>query len=140
MAIQRMDHFTILTKDSQVTAKFYNEMMGFTVGDRPNFGFPGIWLWNEGRPILHVIQKPEIPQGTGVLDHMAYWGTDLAGYIKKLRDRKMKYELRRLPQGGYGAGMWQLFFYDPSGARVEIDLDASEVVPEGAEAEGASRM
>lgn len=132
MTIQRMDHFTILTKDSQATAKFYNEMMGFTVGDRPNFGFPGIWLWNDGKPILHVIEKPEIPNGTGVLDHMAYWGTGLADYIAKLKARNMTYELRRLPEGGFGAGIWQLFFYDPSGARVEIDLPATEVAPPGA--------
>lgn len=132
MAIERMDHFTILTKDSEATAKFYNEMLGFEVGKRPNFPFPGIWLWNNDRPILHVIQKSEIPEGTGVLDHMAFWGTGLAGYIEKLKAKGMKYELRRLPEGGFGAGMWQLFFYDPNGARVEIDLDASEVAPEGA--------
>ncbi|MEZ5850217.1 MAG: VOC family protein [Hyphomicrobiaceae bacterium] len=132
MSIQRMDHFTIVTKDAKATAKFYNEMLGFTEGERPNFGFPGVWLWNEGKPILHVIQKAEIPEGPGVLDHMAFWGTGLAGYIDKLKAKGLKYDLRRLPEGGYGAGIWQLFFYDPNGARVEIDLGAEEVAPPGA--------
>ena len=129
MPIQRMDHFTIVTKDAKATAKFYNEMLGFTEGERPNFGFPGVWMWNEGKPILHVIQKAEIPEGPGVLDHMAFWVTDLGGYIGKLKAKGIKYDLRRLPEGGYGAGIWQLFFHDPNGARVEIDLAADEVAP-----------
>lgn len=129
MPVARMDHFTILTKDAQETAKFYNEMLGFTIGERPAFKFPGIWLWNEGKPCLHVIQKDEIPVGTGVLDHMAYWATDLKSYVAKCKARKMPYDLRRLPEGGFGAGMWQLFFHDPSGAKVELDFAATEEGP-----------
>ncbi|MFV0296034.1 MAG: VOC family protein [Hyphomicrobiaceae bacterium] len=132
MAIERMDHFTILTRDAEATAKFYADMLGFEKGDRPNFPFPGVWMWSGGKPILHVIQRPDIPEGTGVLDHMAFWGTGLAGYIEKLKARNLKYDLRRLPAGGFGAGTWQLFFHDPNGARVEIDLDAGEVAPDGA--------
>jgi catechol 2,3-dioxygenase-like lactoylglutathione lyase family enzyme len=132
MPIERMDHFTIVTKDAEATAKFYGDMLGFKSGPRPNFGFPGVWLYNGDRAILHVIQKPEIPEGSGVLDHMAFWGTDLPGYIGKLKAKGLKYDLRRLPEGGPGAGVWQLFFYDPNGARVEIDLPSSEVAPAGA--------
>lgn len=132
MPIARMDHFTIVTKDAEMTAAFYNDILGFTKGDRPNFGFPGVWLWNDGKPVLHVIQKAEIPMGSGVLDHMAYWGSDLAGYIGKLKARGIDYELRRLPQGGFGEGTWQLFFHDPNGAKVEIDLAPTEVAPPGA--------
>ena len=132
MPIARMDHFTIVTKDAQATAKFYGDMLGFESGPRPNFMFPGAWLYNDGKPILHVIQKAEIPQGAGVLDHMAFWGTDLPGYIAKLKSRDMPYDLRRLPENGPGAGVWQLFFTDPNGARVEIDLPATEVAPPGA--------
>ena len=132
MPIERMDHFTIVTRDAQATAKFYGEMLGFTVGERPAFKFPGVWLYNGNKPILHVIQKDQIPDGPGVLDHMAFWGTDLASYIGKLKARGLGYDLRRLPEGGFGAGTWQLFFNDPNGARVEIDLAPSEVAPAGA--------
>ena len=132
MAIERMDHFTIVTKDWKATAKFYGEMLGFEPGPRPNFMFPGAWLYSGGKAILHVIQKPEIPQGAGVLDHMAFWGTDLPGYISKLKAKGLSYDLRRLPEGGPGAGVWQLFFNDPNGAKVEIDLAATEVAPAGA--------
>ena len=132
MPIERMDHFTIVTRDATATTKFYAEMLGFEPGARPNFRFPGAWLYNNGKPVLHVIQKDEIPEGSGVLDHMAFWGTDLKSYIAKLKARNLPYDLRRLPEGGFGAGTWQLFFLDPNGAKVEIDLDASEEAPSDA--------
>ncbi len=53
----------------------------------------------------------------------------MSGYIAKLKSRSMPCNLRRLPENGPGAGVWQLFFLDPNGARVEIDLPASEVAP-----------
>jgi catechol 2,3-dioxygenase-like lactoylglutathione lyase family enzyme len=124
MPIQRMDHFTILTRDTAATVAFYQDMLGFTPGPRPAFAFPGAWLYNDGKPVLHVVERPEIPTASGVLDHMAFWGTDLPGYLGKLKARNLAYDLRRLPEGG--AGVWQLFFLDPSNARVEIDFPASE--------------
>ena len=32
MPIERMDHFTIVTTDDQMTAKFYGDMLGFESG------------------------------------------------------------------------------------------------------------
>ena len=132
MPIARMDHFTIVTKDAAATQKFYGDMLGFEPGPRPNFAFPGVWLYNERKPILHVVQKPEVPSESGVLDHMAFWGSDLPGYVAKLKARGLKYDLRRVPEGGAAAGVWQLFFLDPNNARVEIDFAPTEPTPAGA--------
>lgn len=129
MPIKRMDHFTIVTKSSAVTEQFYSDILGFKAGPRPNFTFPGVWLYNNNEAVLHVIEKPQVPSESGVLDHMAFWGSDLAGYVAKLESRGIKYELKRLPQGGAGAGVWQLFFFDPNNARVEIDFPADEKGP-----------
>ncbi len=130
MPIARMDHFTILTTDAEKTVAFYRDVLGFEPGARPAFPFPGAWLYHDGRAVLHVVEKDAIPDGTGVLDHMAFWGTNLASYVAKLQSLGMTYDLRRLPEGGHLGGLWQLFFFDPSGARVEIDFAASE--PAGA--------
>jgi catechol 2,3-dioxygenase-like lactoylglutathione lyase family enzyme len=129
MPIQKMDHFTILTKDWKATANFYEDILGFKAGARPNFAFPGCWLHNDGKPILHVIERPEIPKETGLLDHMAFSATGLADYIGKLKARNIKYDLRRVPEGGYAAGVWQVFFLDPNGAKVELDFAKEESAP-----------
>lgn len=129
MPITRMDHFTVLTRDAIATAEFYNSVLGLETGPRPNLKVAGVWLYSGDKPILHVVERDEIPAGTGVLDHMAFWGTDLGGFIARLKARGISYELHRLPEGGPSTGVWQLFFHDLNGARVEIDLAASEAPP-----------
>jgi catechol 2,3-dioxygenase-like lactoylglutathione lyase family enzyme len=130
MPILGMDHFTIVTKDVAATELFYREVLDFVPGPRPNFVFPGSWLYNDGKAVLHIVEKPEIPAGNGVLDHMAFSGTGLGSYIARLKARGLLYDLLRVPEGGAGAGIWQLFFLDPNHARVEIDFPASETLAE----------
>jgi catechol 2,3-dioxygenase-like lactoylglutathione lyase family enzyme len=123
-----MDHFTILTEDVAATVAFYSDVLGLSSGRRPPFNFPGAWLYGSGRPILHVVggrALPEDPQG--VLDHMAFSATGLRDTIARLDKRKVPYELQHLP----GSSLWQLFFFDPSGARVELDFRGEEKAPEG---------
>ena len=43
----------------------------------------------------------------------------------------MKWELRRLPLESTRGGLWQLFFDDPHGGKVEFDFDKDEPAPEG---------
>ena len=57
MPIARMDHFTILTTNAEKTVAFYNDILGFTSGPRPAFSFPGAWLYNDGKAVLHVVRK-----------------------------------------------------------------------------------
>ena len=76
-----------------------------------------------------MIERSDIPKEAGVLDHMAYAATGLADYIAKLKARDIEYDLRRIPEGGYAAGMWQIFFNDPNGAKVELDFAKEEAAP-----------
>ena len=63
----------------------------------------------------------------GVLDHIAFSGTNLPSYLEKLSAKGLRYDLRRLPgKEGHAGGTWQLFFLDPSGAKVEIDFSPTE--------------
>ena len=130
MSLQGMNHFTVLTDDLEGTRKFYCDLLGFEVGPRPNFQFPGWWLYADGsdQAILHVIQRDPLPeQRAGVLDHMAFTAKDLPGTVATLKREGIEYELRRIA----GGGIWQLFFDDPHGAKVEFDFDKDEPAPEG---------
>ena len=46
MAITRLAHYSIRTTDLEASRRFYTEVLGFRVGYRPEFPFPGIWLYN----------------------------------------------------------------------------------------------
>jgi hypothetical protein len=47
--------------------------------------------------------------------------------VSALKARGIDYDLRRLANSA--DGQWQLFCFDPNGARVELDFDASEAAP-----------
>lgn len=120
--IREMNHFTVLSDDLERTLRFY-EALGLVPGARPDFDFPGAWLYAGGRPILHVVAGRELPaQRAGVLDHMAFSADGLKNVKARLETLGVTYDLRRLP----GSNTWQLFCHDPSGARVELDFEASE--------------
>lgn len=119
-----MNHFTVVAGDRQKTLDFYVGLLGLTVGPRPDLGFPGAWLYAGGtQAVLHMyFDRPMPPAGSGLIDHMAFTARDLKAVKARFDASETKYELRRQA----GAGTWQLFCHDPSGAKVELDFDASE--------------
>jgi len=130
VSVTAVNHFTILTDDLPTTLAFYEEHLNLKPGARPPFTFPGAWLYADAGkgpdPILHIvagIQKERLVKG--VIDHMAFSGKGLGAAVGKLKTRGISYELRQLP----AYGTWQLFFFDPNGAKVEIDYDKSEPAP-----------
>jgi catechol 2,3-dioxygenase-like lactoylglutathione lyase family enzyme len=126
MTVQAMNHFTILTDDVDRTVAFYGDLLGLSAGPRPAFAFPGAWLYAKGAPILHVIGgRPKSELHAGVIDHMAFTGQDLPELLSKLEARRIEHTCRRQ----VGSGVWQVFFFDPNGARVEIDFAAEETAP-----------
>lgn len=124
--ILRPDHFTIVTDDLGATEAFYTELLGFTVGPRPEFKFPGLWLYANEAAILHVVKVEDMPNPRkGVLDHMAFRGEDVNALLDKLTQVGLKYDLLRTPDPWV---QWQVFFKDPNGAKVEVDFDGNEVL------------
>ena len=123
MPATAMNHFTILTDDVPVTVGFYRELLGLTEGPRPPLDFPGAWLYAGGAPILHVVggrSREEL--NPGVIDHMAFSAEDLSDTLALLTSRSIPHTCRRQS----GSGVWQVFFFDPNGARVELDFRADE--------------
>lgn len=126
MSIVGMNHFTVLAKDLGATREFYIGVMGLADGPRPDLGFPGAWLYAGDQAVLHIIAGRALPSDPrGVLDHMAFSAKDLPATVGRLKARGISYDLRRQPE----SGTWQLFCFDPNGARVELDFDPGEPSP-----------
>ena len=126
MSIVGMNHFTVLAKDLGATREFYIGVMGLAEGPRPDLGFPGAWLYAGYQAVLHIIAGRALPSDPrGVLDHMAFSARDLPATVGRLKARGISYDLRRQAE----SGTWQLFCFDPNGARVELDFDPGESSP-----------
>ena len=119
-----MNHFTVIAEDERKTLDFYVGLLGMSVGHRPDLGFPGAWLYAGGpQAVLHMyFGRPMPTTRAGVIDHMAFTATDLRAVKARFDARGAKYDLRQQ----VGAGTWQLFCFDPNGAKVELDFDAAE--------------
>ena len=121
-----LNHFTVIAQDERETLDFYVGLLGLTVGHRPALGFAGAWLYAGGtQAVLHMyFDRPLPAQRAGVIDHMAFTARDLRAVKARFDASGTKYDLRQQ----VGAGTWQLFCFDPNGARVELDFDASETL------------
>ena len=121
--ISGMNHFTIVAEDPKATTDYYIGLLGLHDGYRPDLGFPGAWLYAGGSAVLHIIYGRPMPNPrTGVLDHMAFSAVDLKAAKKRFDASGLKFTLNRQRD----TQIWQLFSFDPNGARVELDFDPAE--------------
>ena len=124
MTISAMNHFTILTDDVPRTVAFYCDLLGLADGARPPLGFPGAWLYAGDTAILHIVGgRARADLTPGVIDHMAFSATGLSETLALLITYNVEHTCRRQT----GTGTWQVFLFDPNGARVELDFAADEV-------------
>ena len=58
MPVGKLDHYSIRTIDIEASRRFYTEIMGFKVGFRPAFDFPGLCLYNGAGQVTIELNFP----------------------------------------------------------------------------------
>ena len=138
-----LNHFSIRSLDLPACERFYCGALGLQVGPRPPFPFPGLWLYAVdtavySNAVVHIIgvdrDDPEglkqylgdrdaaSLQGTGAVDHVAFFATGLAATLERLRAQRVAYRERTVP----ALGLRQVFVDDPNGVVVELNFPADE--------------
>jgi len=126
MGVGVLDHFNIRTRKLAETVRFYEDVLGLEKGYRPNFAFPGAWMYSEGKPVVHLVdisptdeaQKPD----SGVVHHVAFISRDFAGMAQRLKSKGMAFDSRQVP----GGDLWQIFVNDPNGVMIELNYEAAQ--------------
>jgi catechol 2,3-dioxygenase-like lactoylglutathione lyase family enzyme len=126
MSVGMLDHFNIRTRRLDDTVRFYEDILGLQNGDRPNFTFPGAWMYSDGRPVVHLVdisptseqQKPD----SGVVHHVAFASRDFNGMKRRLQSKGMAFDTRQVP----GGELWQIFVRDPNGVMIELNYEAAK--------------
>ena len=138
-----LNHYSIRSADLDACRHFYTAVLGLQVGPRPEFPFPGLWLY-EGdttvfaNAVVHIIgidrSDPEglkaylgergeaALHGTGVVDHVAFFATGLGAMRAKLQGLGVQARERTVP----GLGLHQVFLNDPNGVVIELNYPAAE--------------
>ena len=120
MTIKVVDHVNIATERLEETRAFYVDALGLVEGYRPEFSFPGYWLYAGDRPVVHLQPSngPVGPSDASALNHFAFDVEDLDGMLARLERLGIPYEVRDIPSG---AGR-QAFLEDPNGVRLELNF------------------
>jgi catechol 2,3-dioxygenase-like lactoylglutathione lyase family enzyme len=138
-----LNHFSIRTTNLEASRTFYENVLGLSVGPRPPFPFPGLWLYagdhdNYANAVVHIIgidpgdaqglkgylgdRDPHGTLGTGVVDHVAFFTSGLAKTLAHLRGLGVTFRERMVPL----IGLYQVFLDDPNGVVIELNFPAAE--------------
>jgi len=126
MPVEMLEHYTIRCASLEATRDFYRDVLGLSVGERPNFPFKGYWLYLGGVPIVHLVDAQESAErdgahhgaDTAALDHIAFRGLDLDATRATLKSRGLRYRENEVP----GARISQIFVHDPDGILIELNF------------------
>ena len=145
MPLAHIEHFLVAADDIDATRDWYARVLGMRSGPHPDFGFPVHWMYIGDVDVVHIgpsakganaRQKEYLGRasqdagtGTGALDHIAFRATGLRTMMEHLGTQGVPFSQRR----ANGQALFQLFFYDPNGIKIELNYDAKEA--EGSESE-----
>jgi catechol 2,3-dioxygenase-like lactoylglutathione lyase family enzyme len=134
-----LNHFSIRSLEIEKTTQFYSSIFGFTVGPRPDFPFPGVWLYNGdendwANAVLHLIaidknnpnglkqylgeRDPSTLYGSGAVDHIAFFAKGLEEKLALLEKLGIPCRQRTVP----AIALHQVFMDDPNGIVIENQL------------------
>lgn len=123
MTVERLDHINIFCMDIERTCAFYRDVVGLTVGPRPELTVPGYWLYGGDVAMIHLIdaaatgRTANADQTGGAFDHVAIRMSDALAVQAALKRLDLPYEEMRVPD----FGIWQFVVHDPEGVKVELN-------------------
>ena len=135
MLFGQLFHCAVRTADLAATVRFYTEVLGMLVAQRPPIGFPGAWLKPAqagADAMIHVYAGDaarevdgSVQTGSGAIDHVSVVCQGYHPFRARFEQFALPYRENLVP----ATPLWQLFVYDPNGIQLELTFHA--------EAEGA---
>lgn len=135
MSLNSLQHFLVRASDLSDTRAFYEGVLGLRDGVRPNFPFPGHWLYLGDVPCVHLVEESfdkefasymgrEVGEerarnNTGPIDHIAFDASDLDGMRKRIADMGVDSHEQGVD------GLHQIFIRDPNGITIELNFQTA---------------
>ena len=130
MELGRLDHVNVRTANLENMVSWYERMLGMKSGDRPNFPFPGAWMYIGDQAVVHLVGVAGEPgAGSEVplkLEHFAFRATGFTDMVARLDAAGERYHVNAVP----GAPIVQINIWDPDGNHIHVDFASAEVPAE----------
>lgn len=117
--IRSLDHINIRTADLERTCAFFEGVLGLEKGWRPDFPFPGAWLYAGGKDVVHLvgIAAPLNPSDTAALDHFAFDIEDYDEALARVKATGLEFRVTAVPN----TTVRQIFVQESNGVTVELN-------------------
>jgi catechol 2,3-dioxygenase-like lactoylglutathione lyase family enzyme len=119
MTIRGIDHINIGTPKLEETRAFFRDVLGLTEGWRPDFPFPGAWLYAGDGALVHLVEIAEAkrPSREAALDHFAFKIDDYDGILERLKASGVSYQAVDIPN----TPIRQINIRDLNGVNIELN-------------------
>lgn len=139
MPVTGINHYLVVSRDLERSKAFYEQVLGLTVADRPDFGFPGYWLKtgedicvhlasqeaNEIRDQFLLKKHPRGTSGSGSVDHIAFLAKNPSEVRERIQKNGVEMHFRSFPE----SKLFQIFLKDPDDVTIELNF-LGEVIDE----------
>jgi catechol 2,3-dioxygenase-like lactoylglutathione lyase family enzyme len=131
MLFGKLFHTAIKTANLDATVRFYTEVLGMVLADRPPIGFPGAWLkpaQADSDAIIHLYAGDAAKEadgtvvtGSAAIDHVSVVCQGYSSFKTQFARYGLAYRENLVP----ATPLWQLFIYDPNGVQLELTFHAA---------------
>jgi catechol 2,3-dioxygenase-like lactoylglutathione lyase family enzyme len=123
MPIARLDHVNIRTANLEAMIDWYDRILGMPTGPRPDFPFPGAWIYAGDIAAVHLVGVASPPDPAGLqLEHFALTATGMADFLAHLAAHGVAHTLDPVP----GFPIVQVNLHDCDGNHIHIDFAEHE--------------
>lgn len=130
MRVGPLDHYTLRVEPGALPQlrAFYVDVVGLSEGARPDFPFPGHWLYAGERAVVHLAglgsagasgAAERATAATGRLDHISMRASGLAATRRHLAGCGVAWDEAPVPS----TTLHQVFLRDPCGLKLELTFD-----------------
>lgn len=119
-----MDHVNIRTANLGDMVRWYKNVLGMPTGPRPDFPFPGAWLYVGDQAVVHLVGVETQLRGGGeiTLEHFAFRAIGMAKFLQRLEAAGVAHSVDPVP----GFPVVQVNLHDPDGNHIHVDFAAEE--------------
>jgi catechol 2,3-dioxygenase-like lactoylglutathione lyase family enzyme len=139
VSIEAFDHYTLRCADLQASWRFYEDLLGFRVTQRPGMSIPAAIVYLGDMMLIHMFQAgPEMEAifarlkapdaeaagwGTGRLHHIAFQASGLKEMRKRLNDNAVTFTERTLPT----LSKHLVLLKDPDNVEIELSFTLQDL-------------
>ena len=113
------DHVNVRTANLDGMVDWYGRVLGMRPGKRPDFPFPGAWLYLGDQAIVHLVGVEDEPASVEPkIEHFAIRADGLVSFLTHLEAESVETRIARIED----FGITQVNISDPDGNHIHIDF------------------